>query len=131
MIIQNDISPTELESPKKEVDEHLTKKKPTRISDIWDNFTKVPSGNPLDPRVTCNYCGTDYTCHSKRVGTSNMWAHLKKYKKNLYRATDKKQKVLSFHRATDGESNLLAMTLNKVRCHNILAKFVVKDEQAF
>ncbi|KAK1381360.1 hypothetical protein POM88_028104 [Heracleum sosnowskyi] len=44
---------------------------------------------------------------------------------------DKKQKVLRFKRGLDGEGNLLVATFNKVRCRSALAKFVVKDEQAF
>lgn len=39
--------------------------------------------------------------------------------------------MLSFKRGLDGEGNLLVATFNKVRCRNALAKFVVKDEQAF
>lgn len=126
-------TPIELNSPKKKVDdEPLTNKnKPTRTSDIWDHFTKVAGGDPLNPGCKCNYCGTDYACHSTRVGTSSLWTHLKKCKKNPERATDKKQKLLSFQKETAGGSNLLAVTFNKVRCRNALAKFVVKDEQAF
>ncbi|KAK1404152.1 hypothetical protein POM88_003757 [Heracleum sosnowskyi] len=126
MIIQDDNAPIEFKSPKKEADDeaHILKKKPVRTSDIWDYFTKVAGGNPQDPRCTCNYCGADYACHSRRVGTSSLWGHLKKCKKNPHRAADKRQKVLSFHRTTDGGSNLLAATFNKVRCRNALAKFV-------
>lgn len=57
--------------------------------------------------------------------------HLEKCKKNLNRVTDKKQKVLSFQLGGDKTGNLLAVKFNKVRCRNALAKFVVKDEQAF
>ncbi|XP_074326787.1 zinc finger BED domain-containing protein RICESLEEPER 2-like [Apium graveolens] len=67
----------------------------------------------------------------RRVGTSSLWGHFKKCKKNPHRLADKKKKVLSFHRTIDGGSNLLAATFNKVRCRNALAKFVMKDEQAF
>ncbi|KAK1355225.1 hypothetical protein POM88_048481 [Heracleum sosnowskyi] len=125
-------TPTELKSPKKEGDEQLTNKnKPTRTSDVWAHFKKVTSGDPNNPRCKCNYCGADYACHSTRVGTSSLWFHLRKCKKYPGRASDKKQKVLSFKKEIGGGSNLLAVTFNKVKCRNALAKFVVKDEQAF
>ncbi|KAK1400773.1 hypothetical protein POM88_000378 [Heracleum sosnowskyi] len=126
-------TPIELKSPKKEdVDESLTdKKKPTRTSGVWDHFTKVKGGDTNNPRCKCNYCGADYACHSTRVGTSSLWVHFNKCKKNPTRVADKKQKVLSFKKETGGGSNLLAVTFNKVRCRSALAKFVVKDEQAF
>ncbi|KAK1369815.1 hypothetical protein POM88_035907 [Heracleum sosnowskyi] len=120
--------PVKLKSPKKEGDEPLTNnKKPTRTSDVWEHFTKVKGGDPNNPRCNCNYCGADYACHSTRVGTSSLWVHFRKCKKRV----DKKQKVLSFKKETGGGSNLLAVTFNKVRCRTALAKFVVKDEQAF
>ena len=133
VIIPDANAPVELKSPKKEDDDKqpTSKKNPTRTSDVWDHYTKVKGGDPEDPRCTCNYCGADYACHSRRVGTSSLWVHLDKCKKNPERLADKKQKVLSFQRAGDGGTNLLAMTFNKVRCRNALAKFVVKDEQAF
>ncbi|KAL8113391.1 hypothetical protein AgCh_020640 [Apium graveolens] len=126
-------TPTELKSPKQEGDDELNTEnmKPTRTSDVWDHFTKIPKGNPLHPRCTCNYCGADYACHSRRVGTSSLWAHLDKCKKNLNKVTDKKQKILSFQPGGDKTGNLLVVTFNKVICRNALAKFVVKDEQAF
>ncbi|KAK1402710.1 hypothetical protein POM88_002315 [Heracleum sosnowskyi] len=126
--------PIELKSPKKEKDNDdllNTKKKPTRTSDVWDHFLKIKGGNPNDPRCKCKYCGMDYACHSTRVGTSSLWGHLKKCKKYPNNVADKKQKVLSFKRGIDGEGSLLVATFNKVRCRNALAKFVVKDEQAF
>ncbi|KAK1394684.1 hypothetical protein POM88_013740 [Heracleum sosnowskyi] len=120
--------PVKLKSPKKEGDEPLTNnKKPTRTSNVWEHFTKVKGGDPNNPRCNCNYCGADYACHSTRVGTSSLWVHFRKCKKRV----DKKQKVLSFKKETGGGSNLLAVTFNKVRCRTALAKFVVKDEQAF
>ncbi|KAK1394229.1 zinc finger BED domain-containing protein RICESLEEPER 2-like [Heracleum sosnowskyi] len=127
-----DTTPTELKSPKKEGDEQVTNKnKPTRTSDVWAHFKKVTSGDPNNPRCKCNYCGADYACHSTRVGTSSLWVHLRKCKKYPGRASDKKQKVLSFKKEIGGGSNLLAVPFNKVKCRNALAKFVVKDEQAF
>lgn len=123
---------TELKSPKKEDDEPLaSKKKPTRISDVWDHFTRITGGNPLDPRCTCNYCGANYACHSRRVGTSSLWVHLDKCKKNPNRKCDKKQKLLSFQASNKTGGNLLVVTFNKVRCRSVFAKFVVKDEHAF
>lgn len=97
MIIQDDNATSQLKSPKKEVNEKppKSKKKPTRTSDIWEYFTKVKDGDPENPRCTCNYCGADYACHSQRVGTSSLWVHLDKCKKNPQRIVDKKQKVLS------------------------------------
>ncbi|KAK1379809.1 hypothetical protein POM88_026553 [Heracleum sosnowskyi] len=94
----------ELKSPKKEdVDEPLTvKKKPTRTSDVWDHFTKVKGGDKNNPRCKCNYCGADYACHNTRVGTSSLWVHFNKCKKNPARVADKKQKVLSFKKETGG-----------------------------
>ncbi|KAK1382188.1 hypothetical protein POM88_019923 [Heracleum sosnowskyi] len=111
--------------PKIEGDDNpLTlKKKPTRTSDVWDFFTKVLPLNPIDPRCTCNYCGADYACHSQRVGTSSLWVHLGKCKKNPNKVTDKKQKLLSFKPGGDGVGNLLAVTFNKVKCRNALAKY--------
>ncbi|KAK1391497.1 hypothetical protein POM88_010553 [Heracleum sosnowskyi] len=138
--IDTNLTPTlnpelvELKSPKKEKDDDdllNTKKKPTRTSDVWDHFVKIKGGNPNDPRCKCKYCGADYACHSTRVGTSSLWGHLKKCKKYPNNVADKKQKVLSFKRGIDGEGSLLVATFNKVRCRNALAKFVVKDEQAF
>ncbi|KAK1361573.1 hypothetical protein POM88_046047 [Heracleum sosnowskyi] len=126
--------PVELKSPKKEKDDDdllNTKKKPTRTSDVWDHFVEIKGGNPNDPRCTCKYCGADYACHSTRVGTSSLWGHLKKCKKYPNNVADKKHKVLSFKRGIDGDGSLLVVTFNKVRCRNALAKFVVKDEQAF
>lgn len=82
----------------------------------------------------CNILGAYYVCHSRRIGTSNLWGHSHRCKKNLHKAVavnDKKQKVLSLHRAADGGANLLITTFNKMRCHDALAKFVVKDEHAF
>ncbi|KAK1365239.1 hypothetical protein POM88_040800 [Heracleum sosnowskyi] len=122
-------APVEIKSQKKEcVDKppRASKKKPTRTSDVWDHFTKLVGEDPEDPRCRCNYCGLDYACHSRRIGTSTLWGHLEKCKNNPHKVVDKKQKVLSFHGA-----NLLATTFNKVRCRNALAKFVVKDEQTF
>lgn len=106
----------ELKSPKKEGNDDQKvgrKKKPTRTSDVWDHYTKVKDSDPEDPRCTCNYCGADYACHSQRVGTSSLWVHLRKCKKNPNRATDKKQKLLSFKSGGDGVGNLLAVTFNK------------------
>lgn len=61
-----------------------------------------------------------------------MWSHLRKQcKKYPGRETDKKQKVLSFQSGSDGVGNLLAVTYNKEKCRNALARFVVKDEQPF
>ena len=133
MIVEDDGAPAQPKSPKKEAndEEGLSKKRPTRVSDIWEHFTKVKGGDVNDPRSTCNYCGADYASHPKRVGTSTLWTHLKKCKKNPHRAAEKRQKVLSFQKAANGGTNLLAVTFNKVRCRNALAKFVVKDEQAF
>ncbi|XP_062085714.1 zinc finger BED domain-containing protein RICESLEEPER 1-like [Humulus lupulus] len=124
----------DLKSPKKEVDGEppTTRKKPTRNSTVWDHFTKVKDGNPNDPSCTCNYCGKDYACDSRRVGTSSLWVHLNNQcKKYPYRVADKKQKLLSFQSGNDGGGNLLAVTFNKERCRKALAKFVIKDEQAF
>lgn len=87
----------------------------------------MKGGDPDNPRCNCNYCGANYACHSTRVGTSSLWTHFKNCKKIV----DKKQKVLSFKKEIGGGSNLLAVTFNKVRCRTALAKFVVKDEQAF
>ncbi|KAK1372670.1 hypothetical protein POM88_028863 [Heracleum sosnowskyi] len=107
-------TPTELKSPKKEGDEQLTNKnKTTRTSNVWAHFKKVTSGDPNNPRCKCNYCGADYACHSTRVGTSSLWVHLRKCKKHPGRASDKKQKVLSFKKEIGGGSNLLAVTFNK------------------
>ena len=72
-----------------------------------------------------------HACHNKRVDTSSLWGHLQKCKKNPHRENDKRQKVLNFQKAAGGGTNLLAVTFNKVRCRNALAKFVVQDEQAF
>lgn len=125
-------TPIELKSPKKESDEPLNaKKKPTRTSDIWDSFTEIKGRNPKHLRCICNYCGADYAFHNKRVSTSSLWVHLDKCRKNPNSVFDKKQKLLSFQKDNVGGSNLLAVTFNKVRCRNALAKFVVKDEQAF
>ncbi|KAK1398327.1 hypothetical protein POM88_008190 [Heracleum sosnowskyi] len=125
-------TPIELKSPKKEDDdEPLTqKRKPTRTSDVWEHFTKIKGGNPNNPRCVCKYCGANYACPSSN-GTSSLWAHFKKCKKNLKKVLDKKQQLLSFKKEKGGASNLLAVTFNKVRCRNVLAKFVVKDEKAF
>ena len=127
-------TPIDLKSPKIEVDGEppTTRKKPTRNSTVWDYFTKVKDGNPNDPICTCNYCGKEYACDSRRVGTSSLWVHLNNQcKKYPYRVADKKQKLLSFQSGNDGGGNLLAMTFNKERCRKALAKFVIKDEQAF
>ena len=109
VIIPDANAPVELKSPKKEDDDKqpTSKKKPTRTSDVWDHYTKVKGGDPEDPRCTCNYCGADYACHSRRVGTSSLWVHLDKCKKNPERLADKKQKVLSFQRAGDGGTNFV------------------------
>lgn len=115
--------PIELKSPKKEGDDKH-KRKPVRTSDIWAHFTKVIGGNPKNPRCKCNYCGADYSCLTAN-GTSSLWSHFKSCKKNPERAVDKQQKILSFKKETDGGRNLLAVTFNKVRCRNALAKFVV------
>lgn len=88
-------------------------------------------GNPLHPRCNFNYYGADYACHNKRVGTSSLWVHFDKCKKNTNRVSDKKQKVLSFQLGGDKTGNFLVVTFNKVRCRNALDKFVVKGEQAF
>ncbi|KAK1381362.1 hypothetical protein POM88_028106 [Heracleum sosnowskyi] len=134
IILDSNFEPVELKSPKKEKyddDSFMNKKKPTRTSDVWDHFTKIIGGNPNDPRCTCNYCGANYACYTTRVGTSSLWSHLKKYRKYPNSVADKKQKVLRFKRGLDGEGNLLVATFNKVRCRSALAKFVVKDSQAF
>ncbi|KAK1382737.1 hypothetical protein POM88_020472 [Heracleum sosnowskyi] len=130
----NDTNPVELKSPKKEKDgddDQLMAKKKHIHSDVWAHFNRVKGGNPNEPRCKCKYCGADYACHTTRVGTSSLWGHLKKCKKYPHNIADKKQKVLSFKRGIDGEGSLLAVTFNKVRCRNAMAKFVVKDEQAF
>lgn len=98
---------------------------------MWDHFTKIKGGNHKGPRCTCNYCGANYACHSTRVGTSSLWAHLKKCKNYPKNMADRKQKVLSFKRRFEGKGSLFVATFKKVRCRNALAKFVVKDEQAF
>lgn len=100
------ITTGELKSPEKtndDVDPLTTKRKPTRISDVWDHFTKIKGGNRKEPRCTCNYCGANYACHSTRVGTSSLWVHLKKCKNYPKKLVDKKQKVLSFKRGIEGE----------------------------
>ncbi|KAK1374165.1 hypothetical protein POM88_030358 [Heracleum sosnowskyi] len=72
----------------------------------------------------------NYACPSAN-DTSSLWVHFKKCKKNPERVLDKKQQLLSFKKEKGGASNLLAVTFNNVRCGNVLAKFVVKDDQAF
>ncbi|KAJ9561442.1 hypothetical protein OSB04_006602 [Centaurea solstitialis] len=103
-----------------------------RVSNVWDHFTKVEGGDPNDPRCACNYCGKTYACDSKKVGTTSLWTHIRKQcRKYPGRETDKKQKVLSFQTGGDDSGNLLAVTFNKEKIRNALAKFVVKDEQPF
>ncbi|KAK1400294.1 hypothetical protein POM88_010157 [Heracleum sosnowskyi] len=75
-----------------------------------------------------------HTLKKKPVRTSDIWDYFTKVageNPQDPRAADKRQKVLSFHRTSDWGSNMLVATFNKVRCRNALAKFVVKDEQAF
>ncbi|KAK1356196.1 hypothetical protein POM88_049452 [Heracleum sosnowskyi] len=77
----------------------------------------------------------DQPMAKKKHRHSDVWAHFNRVKggnPNEPRCkSDKKQKLLSFKRGIDGEGSLLAATFNKVRCRNAMAKFVVKDEQAF
>ena len=92
-------TPNDLKSQKRELNDEppTSKKKPTRSSTVWDHFTKVKDGNPKDPRCICNYCGKDYACDSRRVGTSSMWVHLNNQcKKYPFRVAHKNQKLLSF-----------------------------------
>ncbi|KAK1377927.1 hypothetical protein POM88_024671 [Heracleum sosnowskyi] len=116
--------PVELKSPKKEKDDDdllNTKKKPTRTSDVWDNFVKIKGGNPNDPRCTCKYCGADYACHSTRVGTSSLWGHLKKCKKYPNNVADKKQK--------DGTCDSASKTINKEKRQRRLLENYMQQQQ--
>ena len=130
---QTNTETLELKSPKKEkTTPPRTKKKPSRNSTIWDHFTKVEGGDPKDPRCTCNYCGKDYACDSKRVGTSSLWVHLNNQcKKYPFRVTDKKQKLLSFQVNNSGGGDLTVVSFNKEDCRKALAKMVVLDELSF
>ena len=51
-------------------------------SKVWEHFTKLGGGNPKEPRTTCNYCKKPYKCHSRKKGTSTLWGHVRKCKKN-------------------------------------------------
>jgi len=95
------------------------KKRGSRTSNVWDHFSKK------DSRCICNYCGKDYAYHSKRIGTSSLWNHLRsRCKKYLDKVCDKKQKVLGFPTINE-------VSFNKERCRKALARFVVKDEHSF
>jgi hypothetical protein len=105
-------------------------------SQIWDHFTKLDV-DPKAPRAECNYCGKHYACHTIVNGTSNMWSHLKVYKKFPF-VVDKKQKVLvlepKIEKGELGEQNvgsLKAIGYNYDECRQALAKMVITDELPF
>lgn len=61
------------------------KKRKVRLqSDVWDHFTMIEGGDPMDPRAACNYCGKDYAADHKKHGTSSLWNHYNHHcKRNL------------------------------------------------
>ncbi|TXG54220.1 hypothetical protein EZV62_019476 [Acer yangbiense] len=108
-----------------------TKRRPTKTpSKVWIHFTKNEGGN----MCICNYCGKDYACGSKKVGTSTLWTHLNdQCKKYHNRLVDEKQKVLTFEKKYmgDGTGNLVAMRFSKDACRKALSKMIVLDELPF
>ncbi|KAK1383345.1 hypothetical protein POM88_021080 [Heracleum sosnowskyi] len=96
-------TPIELKSPKKEDDdEPLTqKRKPTRTSDVWEHFTKIKVYG--------------LTSKNTRKIRKRCWI-----RSNNYLALKRRKVELR-----------ICWWLHKVRCRNVLDKFVVKDEQAF
>ncbi|CAH9068767.1 unnamed protein product [Cuscuta epithymum] len=42
---------------------------------LWSHFTLIPGRDPKDPMCSCNYCGAQYKCHSRKHGTSSMKVH--------------------------------------------------------
>ena len=70
----------------------LSKRKPVRTSEIWAHVSKIEGSD----RCKCNYCDRDYACNTKRCGTTTLWNHLIRCKKNPHRKEDMSKKILSF-----------------------------------
>ncbi|KAF7127947.1 hypothetical protein RHSIM_Rhsim11G0015000 [Rhododendron simsii] len=103
----------------------------------WKHFTSItPEGHPK-PRAACNWCGTDYACHSKLNGTKSLTHHLA-YQCTIYplskKFTGSRRKLLSFQRKeNNGETsaNLVPVAFSADACKRALARMIIIDELPF
>ncbi|KAI8531308.1 hypothetical protein RHMOL_Rhmol11G0126300 [Rhododendron molle] len=110
---------------------------PQKRASCWKHFKLItPKGHPK-PRAACNWCGTDYACHSKLNDTKSLTHHLTyqciKYppSKNF---TGSRQKLLSFQRKeNNGETsaNLVSVAFIADACKRALARMIIIDELPF
>ncbi|KAF7808335.1 zinc finger BED domain-containing protein RICESLEEPER 2-like [Senna tora] len=121
-----------------EKEKEAGKRKPTRPESwVWAHFTLIEDCDPEYPRATCNWCGTDYACHKKRNGTSNMAHHLESKCIEFLRGLgDPKQPKLSFQprKKEDGEGagiKLKGVTFDITACRQALARMIIVDELPF
>ncbi|KAF7152365.1 hypothetical protein RHSIM_Rhsim01G0167900 [Rhododendron simsii] len=103
----------------------------------WKHFTFITPENHPKPRAACNWCGTDYACHSKLNGTKSLTHHLA-YQCTKYplskKFTGSRQKLLSFQRKeNNGETsaNLVPVAFSADACKRALARMIIIDELPF
>jgi hypothetical protein len=105
-------------------------------SKVWEHFTKIVRGNPEEPVATCNYCKKPYKCHSRKNGTSTLWGHVNKCKKNPKNNNDKNQPKIAYHykKAVEGENDTKEIEVHQFSIKKIrlaLARMIIVDEQPF
>jgi hypothetical protein len=107
-------------------------------SKVWEHFTKLVGGNPEEPRATCNYCKKPYKCHSRKNGTSTLWGHVNKCKKNpKNKNNDKNQPTIAYHykkAAVEGENDTKEIEVHQFSIKKIklaLARMIIVDELPF
>uniref|UniRef100_A0A2N9IQB5 BED-type domain-containing protein n=1 Tax=Fagus sylvatica TaxID=28930 RepID=A0A2N9IQB5_FAGSY len=95
-------------------------------------------GNPEEPRATCNYCKKPYKCHSRKNGTSTLWGHVNKCKKNpKNKNNDKSQPTIVYHykkAAVEGENDTKEIEVHQFSIKKIrfaLARMIIVDELPF
>ncbi|XP_058203501.1 uncharacterized protein LOC131317847 [Rhododendron vialii] len=103
----------------------------------WKYFTLLtPEGHPK-PKAACNWCGTDYACHSKLNGTKSLTHHLA-YQCTKYPPSKKfmgsRQKLLSFQKKKhNGETSasLVPVAFSADACKRALVRMIIIDKLSF
>ncbi|KAK2645899.1 hypothetical protein Ddye_021094 [Dipteronia dyeriana] len=97
----------------------------------WDHFIQL-SSDTKKPKSKCRHCGKVYACGKKKIGTSNMLAHLNYRSSQFVFKRDSKQKQLFMQPKTEhDEGKLIATSYNEEKCREALARFVLLDEAPF
>ncbi|XP_026430028.1 uncharacterized protein LOC113326532 [Papaver somniferum] len=97
-------------------------------SDIWNHFTK----NNVQ-EAECNYCKKIIKAHSGRNGTSGIWKHFNRCKKNPNKPKPKGQQTLTLKPETLGEDEgqLVSTIFSQEKCKRAVVEFIIIDEMFF